>query len=825
MAARPAFALVAIVSLALGIGANTAIFSVWHGLIRAPLPGVERPGELVMLTPPGASGMWRGGWNGRTDGPRAWVTYAEFEQLRDRVPAFSGLMASQSSLVPWVARISNGAPEETRGRLVSGGFFQLLGVRPAIGRLFSPADDRGQPAIAVISHPYWRRRFEGRPDVLGRTLTIRDATVTIVGVTPPGFVGETSDQRPDLWLPLRLQPLVMPGGDWLREQPPDKVMWLRAFGRLKPGATLAQAETQANAVLQANLESFHGPARTARDGSFRDERLALLPGARGASITRGEFASSLTMLLVSVGVLLLIACANLANLLLARGAARRAEIAIRLSLGASRARLVRQLVTESLALAAVGGVAALGVAWLLHEALVRMLQEAEPRFALGFTFDVRIVAFTAGATIAAALAFGALPAWHMTGDAGGHLEAGSRRTIGSARELRAGRWLVGAQLALSLPLLVGAGLLVRTADNLQRQDLGFDPRRLLLARVDLGPLALDPARSDPVLRRMLEDVQRIPGVQAATFSQNGLFTGGYSTATIEVDAEAASAGREAPLDRVGAGYFTVLGVPILQGRDILAADGRETHRVCLVNEAFVRRFFDGRNPLGRRVSTVDEGERSSFEVVGVVKDARTRSVRAEVEAQFYVPAEQRPSLGTNRWLLIRAAAATTALAPLVRQAVNGPGGGLSLTSLRSFDEQLAPFTAEDRTNAALATVFGAVALALSAIGLYGVLAFAITRRASEIAIRIALGAQSRQVMAMILRETLVLVVAGLAAGGALAYAGSRMIAGRLYDVDPRDPLTFVLATAVLLAVALVAAFVPARRASRLDPIAALHQGS
>ena len=824
LSAKPGFAAVAILSLALGIGANTAIFSLWSGVLYAPLPGVDRPEGLVMLSNPGASGMLRG----RDGGPRRWLSYAEFEQLRDHATAFSGLMASHSTLNTWQIRVDGSGPEEASGRLVSREFFEVLGVHPAIGRLFTTTEDRGEPAYAVISHAYWQRRFGGQPDVLRRTLIVRDTPVSIVGVTPAGFVGETNGQRPDLWLPLRLQPRVLPGGDWLHEKPPDKVMWLHVFGRLKPGLTNAQAEAQANAVFQTGLESFYGAERRRER---LDQQLRLQPGARGASASRDEVSSSLMMLLASAGVLLLIACANLANLLVARGAARHTEIAVRLSLGASRQRVVRQLVTESLALAVMGGIAAIAVAYALHGALGRMLQEAEPHFFMAFALTAPVLIFIVVATLAAAFVFGALPAWQVArADPGSHLKDNSRGAIGSAGELRAGRWLVGVQLALSLPLLVGAGLLVQTVYNLQRPDLGFDAERLLLARVDLGAIVQDTARRDGVLRELHSRIQRIPRVEAASFSQLGLFSGGNSTATIEVSGSAPMVTRgrdsaDSALDRVGAGYFTTLRIPILRGRDISETDRADTYKVCIVNEAFVQEHFGGRDPIGMRVTTVDDGVRTAYEVVGIVGDARTQTVRDDVEPRFFVPAEQRPSGGTSRTFLIRTTSGAAGVIPAVREAMNGVDAQLSGSDLdlASIEEQMAPLTADERTTARLAVVFGVVALTLAAIGLYGVLSYGITRRSSEIAIRMALGAQSRGIVAMILRETAGLLVAGLVVGSALAYVGSRMIANRLYGVAPQDPLTLTLATGVLLFVALIAAYLPARRASRVDPTAALHQ--
>jgi predicted permease len=367
-------------------------------------------------------------WHGRADGLRKWLTYEEFEQLRDHVAGFSAVMASQSSLGSWQVRFEGGAWEEASGRLVSGGFFETLGVGPAIGHVFTTAEDRTATPHVVISHSYWQRRFGGRSDVLGKTLMVRKAALTIIGVSSRGFIGETSGQQPDFWLPVQMQPSVMPGSDWLHDTPPAKAMWLNVFGRLKPSVTPARAEALANAVFHAGLESFYGAAASGeRRREFLDQRLQIRPGGRGASETRHEFSQSLTALLAAVGVLLLIACANLANLLLARGTARRPEIALRLSLGASRGRLVRQLVTESLALATIGALAAIAVASALHGALVRMMAESNSDFHMAFALDPLVLAFVLAATFASTLLFGVLPAWQVTRtDAGATLKDQSR---------------------------------------------------------------------------------------------------------------------------------------------------------------------------------------------------------------------------------------------------------------------------------------------------------------------------------------------------------------------------------------------------------------
>ena len=601
-------------------------------------------------------------------------------------------------------------------------------------------------------------------------------------------------------------------------------MWLHVFGRLKPGVSLAEAEARANAVMQANLIAFYGAAATGeRRAEYLDQRLQISEASRGASSKRSELSGSLTALLVGVGVLLLIACANLANLLLARGTARRAEMSLRLSLGAGRGRLMRQLVTESLVLAVCGGLAAAVVAAALHRALVVMLAEADPAFILSFTFDASMAVFLVGCTFTAALLFGLLPAWQATAtDASSALKEQGRGGIGSRMRGRSGRLLVGVQLALSLPLLVGAGLLARTAYNVHRIDLGLNVDNLLIARVDLRATIDDPARRDTMRQALLERIGQAPGVRSATFSQLGLFTGAFTNWTIDVEGYTPPPGRkpDTTVDAVGPGYFTTVGMRLVQGRDIQESDTPGASKICVINEAFANRFFARRNPIGLRITSVEDTERATYLVVGVAKDARTRSPRQTVEPRMFIAGRQQAPGAGSPTFLVRAQS-DAPIAAAVRQAIMEVDANAPLTSIRTARERLAPLTAQDRAIARLALAFGLVALALAAIGLYGVLSYGVARRTSEIAVRIALGARPARVIMMILRETANVVTIGILAGGALAVAASRFIAGTLFGVEPRDPATFAVAVAVLLAVAGCAAYVPARRASKLEPVAAL----
>jgi predicted permease len=805
----------AIATLVLGIGANAAIFAVWNGLLHQPLAGVERPEELLMLSDPNAAGLLRG----RSSGPRQWFSASEFARLRAHATGFSMLMASQSSLSVWPVRIGGDEAERISGRLVSKEFFDVLGVRPFMGRVFSSADSSAD-AAAVISHALWRRRFGSQADVLGETLHVGNVPVAIIGVAPPEFAGETMGERPDLWLPLHLQPLVLPGSNWLQDQPPDTVMWLHIFGRLAPGVTPSQAEEQANAVFQAGLAAFYGPGRPL---DRLHQRINVRPGTRGASPLRDHFSRSLAMLFAAAAVLLFIACLNLASLLGARAVARHHEMAVRISLGASRSRLMRQLITEHLALAAVAGAAAIAVASIMHGGLVRMLQEAEPRFAQPFTLTPALLVFVAGAALTAALTIGLLSSFQLSRiTPAAVLRGEGRGSAGSVRQKRSGRWLVGTQLTFSVPLLVIAGLLAQTVHNLNRRELGFTSERLVMARVTLGALVQDVPRRDRVLRDLHARLRQLPGVEAATFSQLGIFAGGISTAVIEVTGDPRR--HDAALDRVGAEYFTTLRIPLLRGRDISERDRADSPAVCVVNDAFARAYFAGRDPIGLNVTTIDDGIQTPYQVVGVAGDARTADLRDNVEARFFVPAEQRRSQGATRTFLVRARAREAGLAAAIRNSVRELDPALaSSLEVTTFEQQMAPLTADDRISARLATVFGAVALLITALGLYGVLSGGVVQRAHEIAVRIALGAPRRRLATEVVRESALVAAGGLLVGTMLAMIAARVIASRLFGVAPHDPLILAAAAVLLLVVALAAAAAPARRATRVDALVSLRQ--
>jgi predicted permease len=844
--ANPGFTAVAVLSLALGIGANSAIFSLLNSVLLRALP-VRAPHELVMLSDPASQGVA----TGSSGGVRALLTYEEFTQLqaRSRDPVvgetFTSMMASSSSLFSTDARVAGGERETIAVRLVSNSYFATLGVPAYAGRTFD-ADEpaRGAAPFAVISYDYWQRRLGGRADALGQSIAFPGGAISIIGIAPASFLGETVGERPDAWIPLVMQPLVIRNRDYLHD-PPEKVektMWLQVFARLRPDVGRARAEAQANVVFAQGLAAYYGAGvsnPTTRQ-QFLDQQLKLRDAATGASSVRNTFSEPLYVLFGAAALVLLIACANLGNLLLARTTARQREMAVRLALGASRARLVRQLLTESLCLAAAGGVVGLAAAILMRQGLLQLVSRT---IALPVAFDARVALFVVGLTLVAGLLVGLLPALRITrAQATVSLREQGRGIAGSAAWLRIGRLVVVGQLALSLPLLGGAGLLARTLVNLQQANVGYQKDRLLTVRVDALAAGYTPERQALALDSLLSRIRALPGVGAATYSNNGLFVGSDNGDDVEVEGytRTGQGDRGSRYDQVGPGYFSTLGVPLLRGREITDQD-RAGQRVCVINESFARRFFKGRDPIGQHATLIYGEQRNTYEVVGVVGDMRANQLRGVIEHRLYVPAATPAASIAGVSFMIRPAGAgsgATAATGDGAGAVAGPGAGLlrdvrrvieqaepsmRVSRPRSIAEALDERVAQDRMLAQLSVAFAIVAVLLTAIGLYGVLSYGVTRRTNEIGIRKALGARQTTLILMMLRETGWLVAAGLVAGTALSFLALRAIASRLYGLSPGDPFTFASAVVGLVVVAALATWVPARRASRVDPLIALRQ--
>jgi putative ABC transport system permease protein len=822
LTASPGFTAVAVLSLALGIGANTAIFSLVNSVLMSTLP-VRNPHELVMLTDPLASGLSVG----MESGERSLITYAEFVDLQAQNSTFASLMASQSSLQRIDARVTGQAREELRTRMVSASFFETLGVRPVLGRTFEAAREPapGTVPYAVISYDFWQRRFGGRDDALGRSIALGNGVLSVIGVMPAAFFGETVGERPDVWIPLAMQATVLPGRDWLHDQPGnvEKVMWLHLFGRLRPEVSLERAQANANVIFQRGLAAYYGTMADAETRKrFLDQRLQLKPAATGASSLRGDFAEPLFVLLGAAALVLLIACSNLGNLLLSRTTARTREMAVRLALGASRARLIRQLLTESLCLAVVGGLVGLGVAALLRNGLLRLV--SNEAIALPSALDLRVLGFVFALTIVGGLMLGLLPASRITKTpAAKGLREEGRTIAGSAAWLRVGKAVVIGQLALSLPLLIGAGLLVRTLVNLQRIDVGYSKDDLIMVRVDGQSAGYDPDRQAAAFDALLRRIRAMPGVRVATYSNNGLFQGSDNGDRIIVEGYTPKGDndRGSRYDQVGPRYFSTLGVPVLLGREITEDDRAGGRTVCVINETFAKRFFAGRNPLGLHVTQEYADQRHAYEIIGVVRDSRQNRLRAEIEHRLYVPAAQPAASISAATFIIRPRGDGSSVLADVRRAIQQAEPKMPIGRAATVSDAIDERIVQDRLLARLSIAFGVVAVLLAAMGLYGVLSYGVARRTNEIGIRKALGARQGTLIAMIVRETGWLLAVGVIAGAALSVAAIRLITSRLYGLSPSDPVTLVVATVALAIVALIATLMPAYRAARVDPLVAL----
>ena len=820
----PGYSAAAVLSLALGIGANTAIFTLIDSVMLKMLP-VRNAQELVALTDPTMSGVNIG----NNTGERGVMSTREFEGLRDRTQAFTGILAAQSSLGRENASINGAAPEEIRTRLVSGNYFEVLGTSALAGRAFSAADERGPESApyAVLSYSFWQRRFGGSFAALGAHIRVANADLAVVGVAPPAFHGEQVGGAPDIWVPLDMQPLLMPGRMWLRDDPghiAEKVMWLQVIGRLKPGVSRRQAQANVDVVFkQVVAEEFSQLSRN--DPSILKQSLKLHDAANGVSSLRGQFADPLYVLMGVVALVLLIACANVANLLLARAMARQREIGVRLALGAGRARVVRQFLVESMVLAAAGGLAGVVFAAAGVKLLLLMVsRDTEPSM-LDASPDLTVLLFAIGVCLLTGLIFGLAPAWQSTRvNVSRTLKEAGRGLTGSGARIGLGKLLVVGQIAVSTVLLIGAGWFVRTLRNLENVDLGYSRDRLVLVGVDLLSGGYSGNKLPAAYEELRERLARIPGVRTVTYSNNGLFSGSESGDLISV--EGYSSKNEGDLhsrfDQVGPGYFAGVGIPIMLGRDIGPQDVNGAPPVCVVNETFAKFYFGGANPIGKHVTDEFPDTRETFTIVGVARDARDHSLSQQVRRRFYLAARQplgdyAPDMNYE----IRTFADPAAAIKASRQAILAFNPAVNVGTPQTMQALLDDNLRQQRMIAQLSAAFGAVALLLAAIGLYGVLSYGVARRTNEIGIRLALGAQSGGVARMILRETAVLIVIGLAAGIPASLACARLIESKLFGLKPADPLTLAIALGSLIAVALFSGWLPARRAAKLDPLVAL----
>jgi predicted permease len=843
------FTLVAVLSLALGIGANTALFSVVDAVLLQTLP-VREPSRLVLFE-------WESGSAFRTNGTRgtsnqkppgtrgaSMFRYDVIEKMRQaRAAATDDPLSDFFAFAPvfGLTAVTNEQAEVVRGQAVSGGYYTGLGVQPILGRAITDSDDNAAaPPVVVLSHKFWQERFGAKLDVVGKPLKLNQTSFTIIGVTPPAFAGalQVSD-RPDVTVSLAFEPVLLGQRTGMARAERPGFWWINLMGRLKPGATLEQARESLNGAFQAMALEVMPPPRRDNEPAKLDPkdypRLVARSGSQGLMESRENYSAVIYGLFGVVALVLLIACANVANLLLARASLRGPEIGVRLAVGAGRWRLIRQLLTESLLLASLGGVLGVVFAFWGKRALIA-LAGRDTRFLpaeIDLSLNWRVLAFTVSASILTGIIFGLAPALRTTGvDLTVAIKQG-RRSTGAVSRLSKG--LVVLQVALSLLLLVGAGLFIRTLYNLQRVNLGFNQENILVFRLNPGQSGYSDERLTQFYQRLFERLDGLPGIRAATFSSVPLIAHNIWNTGILLpgETERTASQRAANRQTVRENYFSTMEIRLLRGRAFSEQDRQGSPRVAIVNQTFSRRFFPNDDALGK---SIKQGENDpEIEIVGVVDDTKYNSQRSEIEPLLYRPWRQELDAIAGMTFALRTAGEPDALAGSARQAVRELDANLSVTDLGSQAERSQRSLGQERLYARLLSFFGALALILAAIGLSGVLSYSVAQRTNEIGIRMALGAQPANVLRLVVWQGMWLVLLGLVVGAGCGYGLKRLLASEyfsrrswqrqmaehLYGVSGTDPLTFTVIAALLTAVALLACWLPARKAARVDPLAAL----
>jgi predicted permease len=816
---RKGFAAIAVLTLALGIGANTAIFTLVNAVMLKSLP-VEKPEELVLFSD--ATGEGTSVEDSPRTGKWSLFSFASYEYFRNHNQSFQDIAALRSGS----SRLSVRRPDSTAaargsGQLVSGNYFSVLGVRAARGRVLTNEDDKAgaQPA-AVISDRYWEQELNSDPSVVGKNFIINGTNFTVVGVTPKEFFGERVRRPPDFWLPLSFQPQIELRESFLTN---DQVYFLMVMGRLKPGTTLAQAEATTNLALRQFLTDQAGSKLTDERRKGIDNTYAtLVEGAGGISGLRRAYSKPLHMLMAIVGMVLLIACANVGSLLLSRAASRKAEISLRMALGATRSRIIRQLLTESMLLAVIGGVCGVLLAQWAVTVLVGLVAREAP---LSTRPDSGVLLFTAGVSILAGLLFGLVPAVQASRtNLSAAMKEKNRLRAGLMR-LSPSSLMVVMQVGLSMVLLTGGGLFARSLMKLQGEDLGFDRNNVLLLGIDPRLAGYKPTELATLYQQIVERLSSLPQVRSVSIATYSPLSGTRRSSSIQVTGYTPQPGENMDTQDilVAPKYVETLGMPLLRGRDINERDTAASRQVAVINSAFAEHFFKDQNPIGRTFTFDGDNEKPPLvEIVGVVGDIKRDDAREKSDPTVFRPIFQVQDQGAySATIHIRTQADPTPLAPQARQLINQIDDKLPVFGVTTLSEQMAENLSQERLIAQLVSFFGALALILACIGLYGVMAQGVARRTSEIGIRMALGARGGNIAWMILRETLYLVLAGLALGVPAALVGAKLISAQLFGLKPTDPLTLIGAAVVLTVVAMLAGYLPARRASRVNPLHAL----
>ena len=819
---RRGFAAIAVLTLALGIGANTAIFTLVNAVMLKSLP-VEKPEELVLFSD--ATGEGTSLQDSPTTGKWTLFSYGSYEYFRDHDQSFEEIAALRSGTSRLsVRQVDSQASAAARasGQLVTGNYFSMLRVRAARGRVLTKDDDKAnaQPA-AVISHRYWETELNSDPGVVGKSVIINGTNFTVVGVTPREFFGERVRRPPDFWMPLAFQPQIELRQSFLTNK---EAYWLMVMGRLKPGVSMDQAQAGVNLELRQFLTQEAGSELTEqRQKDIQNTFATLVEGQGGISGLRQIYSTPLHMLMAIVGMVLLIACANVGSLLLSRAASRKAEISLRMALGATRPRIIRQLLTESMLLATLGGIAGVLLAQWGVRVLIGLVAKEAP---LNIRPDAGVLLFTVGVSIVAGILFGLVPAIQASRVNLSSAIKEKTRTRSGFMRVSLSSLMVVMQVGLSMVLLTGAGLFARSLLKLQNQDVGFDPNNVMLLGIDPRLAGYKPAELGSLYQQLLNRVGSLPQVRSVSMATYSPMSGTRRSSSIQVPGYEPQRDDDSVAQDilVGPKYAETLGIPLLRGRDIEQRDTPSSAPVAVVNSAFVERFFKDQNPVGRSFKfDEDEDEKSpGIEIIGVVGDIKSRDAREQPDPIIYRPILQVQDQGAFSCTIhVRTNSDPTALTTQVRQIINQTDDKLPIFGVTTLSEQVHANLNDERLIAQLVSFFGALALILACIGLYGVMAQGVARRTNEIGIRMALGARGGNIAWMILRETLYLVLAGLVIGLPAALLGAKLIASQLFGLKPADPFTLIAASVVLTVVALLAGYLPARRASRVNPLNAL----
>lgn len=810
----PAFALIAILTLALGIGANTAIFQLIDAIRLRSIP-VKKPEELATVRI--ADRHWG---SGQFSSQYSQLTFPMWEQIRDRQQGFADIAVWSNQLFNLA---TGGEVHYAKALRVSGEFFHVLGVEPILGRLLGPGDDQPGCAIGVanISFAFWQSNFGGDTAIVGKRLTLDGNSFEIVGITPPAFNGISVGDTFDVALPVCIEPIVSPRNNRLTLR---HAWWLASIGRLKPGWTIERANAEIGAVTPAVLQETIPPVYDAEKvKKYLEYKLGVFSASTGFSSLRQDAETPLFLLLGISGLVLVIACANLANLMLARAGAREQQITIRLALGATRGKMIRELLSESVLLAAGGSFCGLFLAFAISRMLVAFISTGDAKIFLDLGMDWRVLGFATALAVLTTILFGLAPAFRATRvEPAALLQSGSRGMTGGRKRLGLRRILVVSQVGLSVVLLMGALLFARSLRNLITLNMGFQENGILVTSVDFKRLHLPEASFVEYKRQLVNSVKAIPGVESAANAIMVPFGGETWNNDVILEGSEQDAGVVWE-NFLGPGYFQALGTPLLAGRDFDDRDTANSPRVAIVNQAFVRKILKGADPLGKRfrIHEPPGKPRPLFEIVGVTGDNKFQDMHEDYLPFMCFPESQQEGLGPDDQIIIRSALPLGSLMASVKQSMSAVNPGIDL-DFKVFKTQVHNSLMQDELMATLSGFFGFLAALLAAIGLYGVISYTVHQRTKEIGIRMAIGAGRGDVVAMILKEAGILTVAGLVIGTTLALASAQVVRSLLYGLKPRDPLTMVLAVVTLAAVAALASFVPAYRASRLDPLRALH---